>query len=73
MGKTRATQSVILVTKLDRAAIEAQIAEHGVAVIEPPQEDDCELETISGDLLFWEAEVDIEEDEDADDEEDDED
>jgi hypothetical protein len=73
MAKHRDTQTVILVTKLDRAAIEAQIAEHGVAVIEPPQEDDCELEAISGDLLFWEAEVDIEEDEEDLDDEDDED
>jgi len=74
MGKHRETQTVILVTKLDRAAIEAQIAEHGVAVIEPPQEDDCELEAIDGDLLFWEAEVEIDEDDEdgeADDEDDD--
>jgi hypothetical protein len=77
MGKHRQTQTVILVTKLDRAALEAQIAEHGVAVIEPPQEEDCELEAISGDLLFWEAEVDIEDDdedaEDGDDDDEDED
>jgi hypothetical protein len=74
MGKHRETEKVILVTKLDRAGIEAQIAEHGVAVIEPPQEDDCELEAISGDLLFWEAEVEVElDEEDGDDEEDDED
>lgn len=75
MGKHRATEKVILVTKFDRAAIDAQIAEHGVAVIEPPQEDDCELEAISGDYLFWEAEVDIEADEEDEDDidEDDED
>ena len=69
MGKVRATEKVILVTKIDRAAIDAQIAEHGVAVIEPPQEDDCELEAVSGDYLFWEAEVDVEAD-DEDDEDD---
>lgn len=64
------TRKVILVTKLDRAAIEAAIAEDGYAVIEPPDVEDCELEAISGDLLFWEAEVEIDEDdlEDADDE-----
>lgn len=67
MSKKHVTEKVILVTKLDRAAIEAQIAEHGVAVIEPPQEDDCELEAISGDLLFWEAEVEVDEGEDDDD------
>jgi hypothetical protein len=70
MVKIRATEKVILVTKFDKASIDAQIAEHGVAVIEPPQEDDCELEAISGDYLFWEAEVDIEADDDLDDDED---
>lgn len=57
-------RKVILVTKLDRAAIDADIAENGVAMIEPPQEEDCELEAISGDYLFWEAEVEIDDDED---------
>lgn len=63
------TRKVILVTKLDRAAIEADIAEAGIAVIEPPDED-CELQTISGELLFWEAEVVIEDDEDEDEDDD---
>jgi hypothetical protein len=58
------TRKVVLVTKLDRAAIEAAIAEDGYAVIEPPQEEDCELEAISGDLLFWEAELEIEDEDD---------
>lgn len=61
------TRKVILVTKLDRAAIEADIAENGMAVIEPPDED-CELEAISGDLLFWEAEVLVDDEDDDDDE-----
>jgi hypothetical protein len=60
MGKHRAAEKVILVTKIDRAAIDAQIAEHGVAIIEPPQDDDCELEAVQGDYLFWEAELDVE-------------
>lgn len=60
MGKHRAAEKVILVTKIDRAAIDAQIAEHGVAIIEPPQDDDCELEAVHGDYLFWEAELDVE-------------
>ena len=70
MSKKGFTEKVILVTKIDRAAIEAQIAEHGVAVLEPPQDDDCELEAISGDLLFWEAEVEVDEGDDDEDEED---
>ena len=56
-------RKVVLVTKFDKSAVDAQIAEHGFAVIEPPQEDDCELEAISGDYLFWEAEIEIDEDE----------
>jgi hypothetical protein len=60
------TKKVILVTKLDRTAIEAEIAENGVAVIDPPMEDDCELEAISGDLLFWEAEIEMDEDDEDD-------
>lgn len=70
MGDRRELEKVILVTKLDRAAIEAQIAEHGVAIIEPPQDEDCELEAISGDLLFWEAEVEIDDEDDDEDEDD---
>jgi hypothetical protein len=71
MAKDVEIKKVVIVTKLDRAAIEQQIAEQGMAIIEPPQEDDCELEAISGDLLFWEAEIEIEEE--GEDEEDDED
>lgn len=59
-------RKVVLVTKLDRSTLDSQIAEHGFAVIEPPQEDDCELEAISGDYLFWQAEIEIDEDEDED-------
>lgn len=66
------TRKVILVTKLDRAAIEADIAENGVAMIEPPDED-CELEAVAGDLLLWEAEVEIVDDDEDDDDDDDED
>lgn len=65
-------KKVVLITKLDRAAIDAEIAENGVAVIDPPMEDDCELEAVSGDYLFWEAEIDMDaEDEDEDEEDDD--
>lgn len=59
-------RKVVLVTKFDRSAVDAQIAEHGFAVIEPPQEDDCELEAISGDYLFWEAEIEIDDEDDED-------
>jgi hypothetical protein len=59
-------RKVVLVTKFDRSAVDAQIAEHGFAVIEPPQEDDCELEAISGDYLFWEAEIEVDEDDEED-------
>lgn len=59
-------RKVVLVTKFDRAAVDSQISEHGFAVIEPPQEDDCELEAISGDYLFWEAEIEIDDEEDDD-------
>jgi hypothetical protein len=58
------TRKVILVTKLDRAAIDAAIAEDGVALIEPPEADDCELEAVHGDYLFWEAELEVEDEED---------
>lgn len=63
------TRKIILVTKIDRAAIEADIAENGLAMIEPPDEE-CELEAISGDLLFWEAEVEVSDEEDDDEDED---
>jgi hypothetical protein len=70
MSKTYEMRNVVLVTKIDRAAVEAEIAENGVAVIEPPQTDDCELETVVGDLLFWSAEIEIAADEDEDGEDD---
>jgi hypothetical protein len=57
------TRKVILITKLDRAAIDAAIAEDGVALIEPPEAEDCELEAVSGDYMFWEAELEVEEEE----------
>lgn len=60
------TRKVILITKLDRAAVDAAIAEDGVALIEPPEAEDCELEAVSGDYLFWEAELEIEEEEEED-------
>ncbi len=61
------TRKIILVTKLDRAAIDSDIAENGMAVIEPPDED-CELEAVHGDYLFWEAEVEVDEDDEDEDE-----
>jgi hypothetical protein len=61
---------VVLITKLDRAAIEAEIEENGVAILAPPQGEDCELEAVVGDLVFWSAEIEIEEDDDDFDEDD---
>jgi hypothetical protein len=56
------TRKVVLVTKIDRTDIDKEIAEKGYAIIEPPvDEDECELEAISGDYLFWEAELEVDE------------
>jgi hypothetical protein len=55
-------KKVVLVTKIDRAAIDADIAQHGVAVIEGPEADDVELEAVSGDYLFWEGEIEVDDD-----------
>ncbi|MDX2235785.1 MAG: hypothetical protein NW200_14895 [Hyphomonadaceae bacterium] len=57
----REIRSVVLVTKLDRAAIDAEIAESGMAFIDLPQSESCKFKGVSGDLLFWAAEVEIDE------------
>lgn len=71
MSKTYEMRNVVLVTKLDRAAIDAEIAENGIAVLEPPQSEDCELNAVVGDYLYWTAEIEVSADDE--DEEDDED
>jgi hypothetical protein len=73
MSKTYEMRNVVLITKLDKAAVEAEIAENGIAVVEPPQSEDCELEAVVGDLLFWSAEIEVSADDEEDDEDEDED
>lgn len=58
---SREIRSVVLVTKLDRAALEAEIAEEGMAFIDLPQSESCKFRGVSGDLLFWDADVEIDE------------
>jgi hypothetical protein len=57
----REIRSVVLVTKLDRAAVEREIAEEGMAFIDLPQSESCKFKGVSGDLLFWAADVEIDE------------
>lgn len=57
----REVRSVVLVTKLDRSAVEREIAEEGMAFIDLPQSEACKFKGVSGDLLFWAADVEIDE------------
>lgn len=57
----REVRSVVLVTKIDRAAIDREIAEEGMAFIDMPQSESCKFKGVSGDYLFWAADVEIDE------------
>lgn len=57
----REVRPVVLVTKLDRSALEREIAEEGMAFIDMPQSESCKFKGVSGDLLFWAADVEIDE------------
>jgi len=57
-------RTVLLVTKIDRAAIDKEISEHGAALVEPPQTDDCEVRAVQGDYVYWAADIEIEVEED---------
>lgn len=58
---SREIRTVVLVTKIDRASIEKEIAEEGMAFIDLPQSESCKFKGVSGDLLFWDADVEIDE------------
>ena len=57
----REIRPVVIVTKLDRAQIEKEIASDGMAFIDLPQSESCKFKGVSGDYLFWAAEVEIDE------------
>lgn len=57
----REIRSVVIVTKLDRATVDREIAEEGMAFIDMPQSESCKFKAVSGDYLFWAAEVEIDE------------
>lgn len=57
----REIRSVVLVTKYNKAEIDAEIAKEGMAFIDMPQSESCKFKGVSGDLLFWAADVEIDE------------
>ncbi len=61
MSDDREIRSVVLVTKWNKADIEAEIAEAGMAFIDLPQSESCKFKGVSGDFLFWAADVEIDE------------
>jgi hypothetical protein len=57
----REIRSVVLVTKWSKADIDAEIAETGMAFIDLPQSESCKFKGVSGEYLFWAADVEIDE------------